>query len=154
MASSWIWPWLETPGSQNHLGRTACTGLLVFIVSPPPPPPEHPPQMPGTMAGAPSHQQQKPVSRNSLVLPEGGQHGQNQAPQDNQEPREEGRRKLSSVQSWTAPRLDWEGLSQEEAVTPSDPGMCFPHYPMRAHDTPVRQAGITAPVKGNRAERG
>lgn len=94
---------------------------LSSLWSPPPPPPEHPPQMPGTVAGAPSHQQQKPVSRNSLVLPEGSQHGQNQAPQDNQEPREEGRRKLSSVQSWTAPRLDWEGLSQEEAVTPIGP---------------------------------
>ena len=57
-------------------------------------PPEHLPPQHSTTVHAPSHQQQKPVSRNSLVLPEGGQDGQNQAPKDNQEPRGEGRRKL------------------------------------------------------------
>ena len=122
-------PWLPLGSGLGRRLREAKTtwgelhprASLSSLWSPPPPVPENPTPKAGPWGVVPSLPPQKPVSRNSLVLPEGSQHGQNQAPQDNQEPREEGRRKLSSVQSWTAPRLDWEGLSQEEAVTPIGP---------------------------------
>lgn len=76
----------ETKGS---CGKTAPKGLLVLTAEGPTgasaPEAQH-------HTGCTSHQQQEPVPRNSLVLPEGGQDSQNQAPQDNQEPRREGKR--------------------------------------------------------------
>ena len=99
--------------TKSSCGETAPKGLLVLTAGGPTrasaPEARH-------HAGRTSHQQQKPVPRNSLVFPEGGQDSQNQAPQDNQEPRREGRKKLRKCLVLDCAEARQKTNSQDEAT--------------------------------------